>query len=159
MSSASFLRMVGRRNIREVAGDDQRRVRAMMARFLRLDAVKNYVSAMDDEVRRHLRAEWGGRAAVAVMPSMKSLTFDVMCTVLFGLERRGDHAAVRRELSSEFQQLVRGIWAVPVNLPFTTFGSASPRAGAGGAPWRGSWRRGGERCRVAAAAAAAPATW
>jgi cytochrome P450 len=122
MSSASFLRMVGRRNIREVAGDDHRRVRAMMARFLRLDAVKNYVSVMDDEVRRHLRAEWGGRAAVAVMPSMKSLTFDVMCTVLFGLERRGDHAAVRRELSSEFQQLVRGIWAVPVNLPFTTFG-------------------------------------
>uniref|UniRef100_A0A0E0M0Q2 Cytochrome P450 n=1 Tax=Oryza punctata TaxID=4537 RepID=A0A0E0M0Q2_ORYPU len=107
-------------------------VRAMMVRFLRLDAVKNYVSVMDDEVRRHLRAEWSGRRTVAVMPSMKSLTFDVMSTVLFGLERGGgDHAAVRRELSAEFQQLVRGICAVPVNLPFTTFGKclAANRSG------------------------------
>jgi cytochrome P450 len=114
----SLARMIGRRTIREVIGDEHRRVRAMMVQFLRVDAVKRYVAGMDGEVRRHLDEEWSGRGAVAVMPSMKLLTFDVMCTAIFGL---GRDAAVRRELWTEFQQLVRGIWAVPVNLPFTTY--------------------------------------
>lgn len=120
-NTQSFNRMVGWRTIREVTGDEHRRVRAMMVQFLKLDAVKRYVGSMDDEVRHHLRTCWRGGGTVAVMPSMKSLTFDIMCTVIFGLGR-GAHDAVRRELSAEFQQLVRGIWAIPVNLPFTTFG-------------------------------------
>jgi cytochrome P450 len=120
-TTTSFNRMVGWRNIRELAGDDHRRVRAMMVQFLKLEAVRSYVAAMDDEVRHHLREEWSGHATVSVMPSMKSLTFDTMCTVLFGL-RRADHGAVMRELCVEFQLLVRGIWAIPVDLPFTTFG-------------------------------------
>lgn len=79
---------------------------------------------MDAKVRRHLDARWHGWSTVAVMPSMKSLTFDLVCAILFGLGRdmAAAAAAVRRELLMEFQQLARGIWAVPVNLPFTTFG-------------------------------------
>ncbi|RLM69108.1 hypothetical protein C2845_PM17G06230 [Panicum miliaceum] len=121
MNSEAFARMVGRRTLRDVAGDDHGRVRAMMVRFLRLDAVRRHVAGMDAEVRRHLDAHWRGRGTVAVMPSMKSLTFDVMCTVLFRLGTGTDDTAVRQELSTEFQQLARGIWAVPVNLPFSTF--------------------------------------
>ncbi|TVU42049.1 hypothetical protein EJB05_08432, partial [Eragrostis curvula] len=121
-NSSSLSRMVGERTIRDVVGDEHRRVRAMMMPFLRPDACKRYVAAMDAEVRRHLDAEWRGRAAVAVMPSMKDLTFDVMSTVLFGLVRDGgDGDAVRRELSTEFQQLVRGMFVVPLNLPFSSF--------------------------------------
>ncbi|XBI91787.1 hypothetical protein VPH35_029032 [Triticum aestivum] len=82
-SSTSFNSMVGRRNIRELVGDDHRRVRAMMVQFLKLDIVRSYVASMDDEVRHHLRAHWDGRTTVAVMPSMKSLTFGIMCTVIF----------------------------------------------------------------------------
>ncbi|CAO2034412.1 unnamed protein product [Urochloa humidicola] len=118
MNTEAFRRMVGRRTVRDLVGDEHARVRTMMVQFLKLDAVKRHVAAMDAEVRRHLDAHWSGRAAVAVMPSMKSLTFDVMSTVLFGL---GKDSAVRRELSAEFQQLVQGIWSVPVNLPFTRF--------------------------------------
>ncbi|RLM59055.1 hypothetical protein C2845_PM18G04470 [Panicum miliaceum] len=118
MNSEAFSRMVGRRTVRDVAGDEHTRVRAMMVQFLKLDAVKRHVAGMDAEVRRHLDAHWRGRAAVAVMPSMKALTFNVMSTVLFGM---GMDSAVRRELSAEFQQLVQGIWAVPLDLPFTRF--------------------------------------
>jgi cytochrome P450 len=121
MSTRSFNSMVGWRNIREMTGADHRRVRAMMVQFLKLEVVRGYVASMDDEVRHHLRADWTGRATVSVMPSMKSLTFDIMCTVIFGLGRE-DHADVRRELLSGFQPLVKGIWSIPVNLPFTTFG-------------------------------------
>ena len=118
MNSEAFSRMVGRRTVRDVSGEEHSRVRAMMMQFLKLDAVKRHVAGMDTEVRRHLDAHWRGRAAVAVMPSMKALTFDVMSTVLFGM---GRDSAVRRELSAEFQQLVQGIWAVPLDLPFTRF--------------------------------------
>ncbi|WVZ94430.1 hypothetical protein U9M48_040323 [Paspalum notatum var. saurae] len=120
-SPESMSRMIGRRTIRDVTGDEHRRVRAMVVQFLRPDAVKRYVAGMDGEVRRHLDAEWRGRGSVAVMPSMKSLTFDVMCTVLFALGRDGDAATVRRDLSADFQQLVRGIAVVPLDLPFTAF--------------------------------------
>ncbi|KAG2561368.1 hypothetical protein PVAP13_8KG159800 [Panicum virgatum] len=121
MNSEAFGRKVSRRTLRDVAGDEHARVRAMMMRFLKLDAVKRHVAGMDAEVRRHLDTHWRGRATVAVMPSMKSLTFDVMCAVLFRLGTDATAAAVRQELSTEFQQLARGIWAVPVNLPFSTF--------------------------------------
>ncbi|KAL6838394.1 hypothetical protein ACP4OV_031800 [Aristida adscensionis] len=121
-TTESLSRMIGRRSIRHVVGDEHRRVRAMVVQFLRLDA----------EVRRHLDAEWCGRSTVSVMPSMKSLTFDIMCTVIFRLDR-GEDAAVRRELSAEFQQLASGVTALPVNLPFTTFGKclAASRRGRG----------------------------
>ncbi|KAJ1267856.1 hypothetical protein BS78_07G090500 [Paspalum vaginatum] len=120
-SPESMSRMIGRRTIRDVVGDEHRRVRAMVVQFLRPDAVKRYVASMDGEVRRHLDEEWRGRRAVPVMPSMKSLTFDVMCTVLFGLVREDHDDAVRRDLSADFQQLVRGISVVPLDLPFTAF--------------------------------------
>ncbi|KAF8656627.1 hypothetical protein HU200_060592 [Digitaria exilis] len=116
VNAEAFRRMVGRRNVFDLAGDEHARVRAMMVQFLKLDAVKSYVANMDAEVQRHLDAHWHGRASVAVMPSMKTLTFDVMSTVLFGLER--DTA---QELSKEFHQLVQGMWTVPIDLPFTRF--------------------------------------
>ncbi|KAL6843264.1 hypothetical protein ACP4OV_026977 [Aristida adscensionis] len=120
ISNASMARMVGHRTIRDVSGEEHRRLRAMVVQFLRPDTIKRRVATMDDEVRRHLDAVWRGRDTVAVMPSMKTLTFDVMCTVFFGLSPDGD-SAVRRVLATDFQLLVRGILAVPLDLPFTTF--------------------------------------
>lgn len=118
MNNEAFSRMVGRRTVCDVVGDEHARVRGMVVQFLRLDAVKWHVASMDAEVQRHLDAHWRDRGSVAVMPLMKVLTFDVMSTILFGL---GRDAAVRWELSTEFQQLVQGIWAVSLNLPFTKF--------------------------------------
>ncbi|CAO2143871.1 unnamed protein product [Urochloa humidicola] len=119
-NSEAFSRMVGRRTVRDVAGEHHTRVRAMMLKFLRPDAVRRHVAAMDAEVRSHLDARWRGRNVISVMPSMKELTFDVMSSVLFGLVG-AEYAAARRELSVEFQQLARGIWTVPLDLPFSTF--------------------------------------
>ncbi|KAF8765704.1 hypothetical protein HU200_008205 [Digitaria exilis] len=119
---ASMAMMVGRRTIRDMAGDEHRRVRAMMVQFLRPDACKRHVAGVDAEVRRHLGDQWHGKATVAVMPAMKDLTFDVMCTVLFRLGRDSSKSeATRSELATEFQQLVKGITVIPLNLPFTSF--------------------------------------
>ena len=48
---------------------------------------------------------------------MKSLTFDIISLLLFGLER----GAVRDALAGDFKHMVDGMWAVPVDLPFTAF--------------------------------------
>ncbi|KAK3125178.1 hypothetical protein QOZ80_7BG0601300 [Eleusine coracana subsp. coracana] len=109
--------ILGRRNILELVGDDYRRVRGAMMQFLKPDSLRRYVGAIDAEVARHLDAEWAGRRRVTVLPLMKLLTFDIIATLLFGLDR----GAVRRELADAFADMLEGMWSVPLDLPFTAF--------------------------------------
>lgn len=109
--------ILGRRNILELAGDDYRRVRGAMMQFLKPDVLRRYVGAMDAEVTLHLDAQWAGRDTVTVLPLMKRLTFDIIATLLFGLER----GVVRARLASAFADMLEGMWSVPLDLPFTAF--------------------------------------
>src|SRR6185503_12407937 len=104
-------------NILELMGEDHKRVRGALAEFLKPDMLRLYVGKIDGEVRRHLDEYWAGRATVTVMPLMKRLTFDIISLLLFGLER----GAVRDALAGDFNHVMDGMWAVPVDLPFTPF--------------------------------------
>lgn len=121
----SVQRILGERSILELIGADHKRVRGALSEFLRPDMLRMYVGKIDGEVRRHLEESWSGRAAVTVLPLMKRLTFDIIASLLFGLER----GAVRDALAGDFARVMEGMWAVPVNLPFTAF-SRSLRASA-----------------------------
>ncbi|KAG2682219.1 hypothetical protein I3760_11G182200 [Carya illinoinensis] len=80
---------------------------------------------MDKEVRRHLEIHWQGKQEVKVLPLAKILTFDIICSILFGLEQGG-----RREaFVACFQEIIEGMWSVPINLPFTRY-NCSLRASA-----------------------------
>ncbi|RVW99535.1 Cytochrome P450 716B1 [Vitis vinifera] len=73
--------------------------------------LKQYVGKMDAEVRKHLEMHWQGKQRVT------TLTFNIICGLLFGVER-----GIRREkLVGRFQEMIEGIWSVPVNLPFTRY--------------------------------------
>lgn len=48
---------------------------------------------------------------------MKTLTFNIICSLLFGLER----GAQRDQMVHYFQQMIEGMWSIPINLPFTRF--------------------------------------
>lgn len=48
---------------------------------------------------------------------MKNLTFNIICSLLFGVER----GIQREKLVGSFQEMIEGIWSVPVNLPFTSY--------------------------------------
>lgn len=48
---------------------------------------------------------------------MKTLTFNIICSLLFGMER----GIRRQKLLARIQKLIEGIWSVPVNLPFTCY--------------------------------------
>lgn len=48
---------------------------------------------------------------------MKTLTFNLVCSLLFGIER----GPKREKLLPLFQDMIESMLAVPVNLPFTQF--------------------------------------
>lgn len=48
---------------------------------------------------------------------MKRLTFNIICSLLFGLER----GAQRDVYVESFQHMIQGMWSIPINLPFTCF--------------------------------------
>ncbi|XP_006658616.3 cytochrome P450 716B2-like [Oryza brachyantha] len=113
----SLATIIGRRNVLELVGDDHRRVRGALMQFLRPDMLRRCVGKIDGEVRRHLADRWAGERAVTVLPLMKTLTFDIVATILFGLDRGG----IREQLAAAFADMLEGIWSVPLDLPFTAF--------------------------------------
>ncbi|KAK1303641.1 hypothetical protein QJS10_CPB11g01301 [Acorus calamus] len=113
----SFRKIFGRRNLLEMSGEEHRRLRAVFMRFLKPEMLKGYVGVMDGEVRRHLEVNWRGKETVTVFPLMKMLTFDIMCTLFFGLAQCPRKAQMLRD----FTHIMDGIWSVPLDLPFTSF--------------------------------------
>ncbi|PIA27475.1 hypothetical protein AQUCO_07700030v1 [Aquilegia coerulea] len=113
----SFAKLVGKRNLLLLNGEDHRRVRGVIMPFLKPEVLKQYVGKMDGEIRNHIDVYWQSKQEVTVMPLMKILTFNVMSSLLFGLE-----PGARRETFLEsFQYVLEGILAIPVNIPFTVF--------------------------------------
>ncbi|KAG1368287.1 putative Taxane 10-beta-hydroxylase [Cocos nucifera] len=78
---SSITRILGKRTIIELAGEDHKRVRAAIMQFLKPDVLKNYVGKIDWEVGHHLKMNWIDRQTVMVMPLMKGLTFDIICSL------------------------------------------------------------------------------
>ncbi|XP_068638828.1 cytochrome P450 716B1-like [Aristolochia californica] len=109
--------ILGDRNLLTLRGDDHRRVRAALMSFLKPEVLKDYVGKMDEEVKKHIDTYWKEQQELKAMPLMKTLTFDIISSLLFGLER----GPRRRNMISAFREMMMGMWAVPMNLPFTRF--------------------------------------
>ncbi|KAL4563063.1 hypothetical protein LXL04_027094 [Taraxacum kok-saghyz] len=113
----SISRILGSNNLFELAGHDHKRVRAALASFLKLDVLKRYVGKVDEEIQYHLQTHWHGKHEVQVQPLIKTLTFNIICSLLFGIER----GPKRDKLLPHFQYMMEGLLAIPINLPFTQF--------------------------------------
>ncbi|KAH6778493.1 hypothetical protein C2S51_009805 [Perilla frutescens var. frutescens] len=109
--------ILGDRCLLELVGEDHQRIRSALASFLKPDGLKNYVGKMEEEVRMHLQMHWHGQTNVTVMPLMKKLTFNIICSLLFGVAR----GARRDMFVLYFQEMIDGMWSIPVDLPFTRF--------------------------------------
>jgi cytochrome P450 len=95
-----------------------------MMQFLKPDMLRRYVGTIDAEVARHLDARWVGRRTVTVLPLMKLLTFDIIATLLFDLER----GAVRERLAAAFADMLEGIGPCRWTCPSRRSARASGRA-------------------------------
>ncbi|XP_076884237.1 cytochrome P450 716B1-like [Bidens hawaiensis] len=116
----SISRILGSRNIFELSGNDHKRVRAAVGPFLKIEVLKQHVAKVDEEVRHHLLTYWHGKNEVQVQPLVKTLTFNIICSLLFGIER----GPQREKLLPIFQDMIEGILSVPINLPFTKYNRA-----------------------------------
>nr|XP_043622994.1 taxadiene 5-alpha hydroxylase-like [Erigeron canadensis] len=113
----SVSRMLGMKNILELTGDDHKRVRGALVSFLKIDVLKQYVVKVDEETQNHLKTHWHGKEEVQVQTLMKTLTFNVICSLLFGIER----GAKREKFLPLFEDVIKSFIALPINLPFTQF--------------------------------------
>ncbi|GAV60668.1 LOW QUALITY PROTEIN: p450 domain-containing protein, partial [Cephalotus follicularis] len=112
------VRMVfGERNMLELVDHDHKRVRDALMSFLKPDSLKQFVGKMDAEVKEHLDMFWEGKQQVKALPLMRTLTFNTICSLLFGFER----GPKRDECVDLLQKMSAGLWSVPVNLPFTGY--------------------------------------
>ncbi|KAF8023746.1 hypothetical protein BT93_F1055 [Corymbia citriodora subsp. variegata] len=114
---SSIRAILGDRSLFELSGQDHRRVRESLMSFLRPESLKQYMGKIDEEVRKHMELHWQGKEKVAALPLMKILTFNIICSLLFGMEE----GAEREKFLENFQEMVEGMWSIPVNLPFTRY--------------------------------------
>ncbi|MFS8015412.1 putative abieta-7,13-dien-18-ol hydroxylase [Helianthus anomalus] len=113
----SISRILGSKNIIELSGNDHKRVRAALVSFLKLEVLKQYVGKVDEEVQHHLLTHWHGKHEVQVQPLIKILTFNIICSLLFGIERGPE----REKMLPLFQDMIEGVLSIPINLPFTQY--------------------------------------
>ncbi|MCL7048985.1 hypothetical protein MKW94_029066 [Papaver nudicaule] len=107
----SIKRILGSRILFELSSDDHKRVRGALVSFLKPEVLKRYVGKMDLQVRMHFESHWQGKEKIT------TLSFNIVCSLLFGLD-----AGERRDRFVEhFQNMIGGMWSVPINLPFTRF--------------------------------------
>ncbi|KAF5199450.1 Cytochrome p450 [Thalictrum thalictroides] len=109
--------LLGKRTLLEVSDEDHKRIRGALNAFLKPEMLKQYVGNMDGEIKKHFEMHWQGKQTVTVMPLMKTLTFNIMCSLVFNLE----NGARREKFVKWFEQLIEGVWSIPVNFPFTRF--------------------------------------
>ncbi|XP_074578676.1 taxadiene 5-alpha hydroxylase-like isoform X2 [Curcuma longa] len=112
--------IIGSRSLLELIGEEHRRVRGALMQFLKPEALRRYVGMIDAEVQHHLQMNWLGKTNVKAHPLTKGLTFDIICSLILGLER----GKIREALVEDFTEMLNGVWAVPINLPFTKFGKS-----------------------------------
>ncbi|XP_050903758.1 cytochrome P450 716B1 [Lathyrus oleraceus] len=113
----SIKMILGDRNLLELCGKDHSRVRGALVSFLKPESLKEYVGKIDEEVKRHIQMHWEGKQQVKVLPLMKTLTFNIICSLLFGLES----GKQRDQFMKPFQAMIQGMWSIPVNAPFTRY--------------------------------------
>ncbi|KAI9108506.1 hypothetical protein K1719_020390 [Acacia pycnantha] len=116
-NSKSTRMILGDRNLLMLKGEEHKRLRGAILPFLKTESLKRYVGKMDEEVKMHLDMYWHGKQEVKVMPLMKTLTFNIISSLLLGVER----GKLRDELLECFEPMMEGMWSIPINLPFTRY--------------------------------------
>lgn len=109
--------ILGKGNLSEVSSEEHNRIRRALMTFLKPEVLKQHVGKMDREMRTHVELHWQGKQLITVLPTTKNLTFSIMWSLLFGME----HGPRRDKFMESFLYVIDGLWAIPLNIPFTRF--------------------------------------
>jgi retinoid hydroxylase len=92
--------------------------RKILAQAFQPRALAGYVEAMQQISDRYFD-RWLQQETLAWYPELRNYTLDVACKLLVGLDHGADTV-----LGHYYEDWVRGLFSIPVNLPWTAFGKA-----------------------------------
>ncbi|MGD1913381.1 MAG: cytochrome P450, partial [Rivularia sp. (in: cyanobacteria)] len=99
-------------------GSTHQKRRKILSQAFQPRALKEYTSTME-EILQNYCDKWEKMDTFTWYPEIRKYTFDVACKLLVGTDAASDSNFV--EL---FEDLVRGLFTIPLNLPWTNFGKA-----------------------------------
>ncbi|XP_006657767.1 cytochrome P450 716B1-like [Oryza brachyantha] len=105
------------RSILTLSGEELKQVRSVLQGFLKPEMVAKYIWKMDEEVKRHIDLNWVGNKTVTAALLAKRLTFNIICSVVFGQGA----GPIREALVTDFATMIKATLSIPVNIPFTKF--------------------------------------
>ncbi|KAH9310996.1 hypothetical protein KI387_026031, partial [Taxus chinensis] len=110
-------RILGMNNILDLNGDEHKRMRGAIMKFLKPEALQKFVGRMDSVIQQHFADCWEGKESITVLPLIKTVTFQVACDLLFSL-KDGKETDI---LGKYFTEAAKGMWSLPFNFPGTAF--------------------------------------
>lgn len=110
-----------------IRGDEAKWMRKMLLSYLGPDAfASHYAATMDIVTRRHIQIHWQGKEEVNVFKTVKLYAFELACRLFMSLEEP-NHIS---KLASLFNIFLKGIIALPLEIPGTRFYSSKKAAAA-----------------------------
>ncbi|XP_010922745.1 taxane 13-alpha-hydroxylase [Elaeis guineensis] len=113
----TIVRLTGRHNLFELTGTRYRLVKGALMNFLKPESLQDYIGHMGALVKHQLLTKTEGKDTILAVPLMKKLTFNITCSLLFGLH----HEPTNEALFEDFVQVLAGLFTIPINLPGTAY--------------------------------------
>ena len=87
-------------------------MRMFLAQFLKPEALRSYISVMDEIAQRHFAADWDNKGEILTFPLVKSYTFWLAVRVFVSL----DDPKEISKLEHPFHFVASGIFSMPIDL-------------------------------------------
>ena len=100
-------------------GEEHKRNRKLLTPAFHGRALEGYASTINDITHKYLQ-QWTAQKRFPWFIEFKKMTFEIASTLLIGSQP----GAENDQLSQYFTDLTNGLFAVPLNLPWTTYGKA-----------------------------------
>ncbi|OMO90110.1 Cytochrome P450 [Corchorus olitorius] len=111
----SVVRVLGKNSLFEMSGSRHKLIRGAIANFVKPESIQRFVAKMDSLVQQQLFKELHGKDSVKIAPLMKKITFNVICSIFFGLPDGKE----KDQLLEDFTLTLKGVWAIPLDFPGT----------------------------------------
>ncbi|KAK3230253.1 hypothetical protein Dsin_002134 [Dipteronia sinensis] len=118
-------KILGKYSLFEISGPQHKLIRGAISNFLKPESIQKYVEEMNSLVQKQLFKELAGKDSVKIVTLMKKITFNVSCSIFFGLP----DGMVKDQLLEDFSTTVKGAWAVPLDFPGTVLHRAMQARG------------------------------
>ncbi|MGL5195445.1 MAG: cytochrome P450, partial [Chroococcales cyanobacterium] len=111
--------LLGPHSLSIQTGNEHTSRRRLMAQAFLPKAIAGYLPGMEQLTHRYLQ-QWETLGEMTWYPELRTYMFDLASTLLIGTETGSETAY----LSQIFKTWSAGLFSIPINLPWTTFGKA-----------------------------------